>query len=116
MKKHQTDLQDSYDSESDRYEPETAKVKGSVSKPGRKPTDERWTRVVKFKPDSDIDTPLFSYIKDSNDFFVDSESEIDDLFEEPSIFIDYDEKKMEKSELDIEKCKISENELIEYAN
>ena len=75
MKENQSSFEDSYDSESDRYEPEPAKVGGTISKPGRKPVDERWTRTVKFKPDSDNDVPLFSYIKDSNKFFVDSESE-----------------------------------------
>ena len=79
MKKNQTNFQDSDESHSDENEPEPTQVKGTVSRRGRKPTDDRWTRVVKFKPDSDNDIPLFSYIKDSNIFFVDSESEDDNL-------------------------------------
>ena len=67
----------SEESEQEVYGKQESKGKGS--KRGPKPTDPRWTRVVKFNPNSDDPIPVFSYIKDSNTFYVDSDSEEEDL-------------------------------------
>ena len=66
MKGHDSSSEYSDESNSDENEKEPTQVKGIVSRRGRKPIDERWTRVVKFKPDSNKEIPMYSYIKDSN--------------------------------------------------
>ena len=63
-------------SEPEEYSPTKAKPKGS--KPGPKPIDPKWTRVVKYKPNSDDPISTFSYIKDSNKFFVDTDSDLEE--------------------------------------
>ena len=60
-------------SDQELYGQPTSKAKGS--KRGRKPTDDRWTRVVKFKPNCEDPVELFSWVRDYNAFYIDSDSD-----------------------------------------
>ena len=75
MKKRGDYSVSSQDEESEQEQYGKPKSKGTGSKRGPKPTDPRWTRVVKFNPNSDDPIMLYSYTKDSNAFYVDTDSD-----------------------------------------
>jgi len=58
---------------------------------------------------------MFSYTKDSNKFFVDTESEEEDLASDKPLFILHDTVEHEGLELDEESYRLSEPELSQYA-
>ena len=89
--------------------------KSKGSKRGPKPTDPRWTRLVKLNPNSDNPIPVFSYIKDANVFFVDSDSEDEGLLSDRPIIITHDSVEYEGIVLDEENFRLSESELSQYA-
>ena len=78
MKKNQRYPESSDSDQSEQEEYGKSKSKGTGSKRGPKPIDPRWTRVIKFKPNSDDPIQVYSYIKDANLFFVDSDTEEED--------------------------------------
>ena len=58
---------------------------------------------------------MFSYIKDSNAFYVDSESEQEGLQSDMPLFITHDTVEFEGLEIDEENYRLSEAELSKYA-
>ena len=52
MKRDPKKEANSDDSEEDEYDDEKPLIQKTKSKRGRKATDPRWTRVIKFKPES----------------------------------------------------------------
>ena len=58
---------------------------------------------------------MFSYIKDSNAFYVDSESEQEGLQSDMPLFILHDTVEFEGLEIDEENYRLSEAELSKYA-
>ena len=58
---------------------------------------------------------MFSYIKDSNAFYVDSESEQEGLQSDMALFIAHDTVEFEGLEIDEENYRLSEAELSKYA-
>ena len=105
-------------SEGDQSEPEEYspyKIKAKGSKPGPKPIEPRWTRVVKYNPGSDDTIQTFLYAKDSNKFFVESDSDLEDSQSEQAILITHDHLAHEGPELNEESFRLTEIELTKYA-
>ena len=58
---------------------------------------------------------MFSYIKDSNTFYVDSESEQEGSQSDMPLFVTHDKVEFEGLEIDEENYRLSEAELTKYA-